>query len=96
MVPSLSIVSTASLTSRMTVTMEACGRKKEETSFEIHSFKMKTWCFQVCTLTPMVLLIVDTHVCREDCLVRLIHSQDFLLILMFGGNLHTTLYSTQI
>ena len=28
MVPSLSIVSTASLTSRMTVTMEACGGKK--------------------------------------------------------------------
>lgn len=47
MVPSFSIVSTASLTSRMTVTMEACGGKKEEIRFEIQSLKGKIACIVV-------------------------------------------------
>ena len=71
MVPSLSIVSTASLTSRMTVTMEACGGKKEEISFEIQSFKVKNARYGVgqgCPITSGAFLMA-AHYC-QSCLQR--------------------------
>lgn len=70
MVPSLSIVSTASLTSRMTVTMEACGGEKRRREVLKQSFKVKNARHGVSQGSPLttVTLLMAAHYC-QPCLL---------------------------
>lgn len=69
-IPSLSIVSTASLTSRMTVTMEACEREKVRDEFCVTDLKSDTY-----DITWMMCCLLycekSNHYNRADPLVHL-------------------------